>query len=191
MKKKIFIGVGLLAVGALGYLALKNKRKKDGLQEQVIEEQAEADFDFENVDGKKNTGLQNIISKPKKIIKVKDYQALIRNGSLEQLNKYLVGKNIYTLQNDVNLRRDHPYVNNGIRNNKVITIKNKGVYIAKVKEVVTGLDGKSWFLIDTESRNPAFESSPFYDLHWFLIIPIGESAYDVYVRADVVVVDLY
>jgi hypothetical protein len=185
MKKKIFIGVGLLAVGALGYLALKNKRKKDGLQEQVIEEQAEADFDFENVDGKKNTGLQNIISKPKKIIKVKDYQALIRNGSLEQLNKYLVGKNIYTLQNDVNLRRDHPYVNNGIKNNKVITIKNKGVYIAKVKEVVTGLDGKIWFLIDTESRNPSFTSWRFYRQ------PFANSAHNVYVRADVVVVDLY
>jgi uncharacterized membrane protein YebE (DUF533 family) len=28
MKKNIYIGVGLLAVGALGYLALKNKKKK-------------------------------------------------------------------------------------------------------------------------------------------------------------------
>jgi len=182
--KKILIGIGLLAVGALGYLTYKNKKNK----EEVINGEAEADFDFENADGK---GLSNIINRPKKIIKVKDYQALIKKGSLTELNKYLVGKNIYTLQNNVNLRKNHPYVNNGINNNKVITIKNKGVYIAKVKQVVTGLDGKSWFLIDTESRNPSFESSPFYDLHWFIIIPIGESAYDVYVRADVVVVDLY
>lgn len=186
--KKVIIGVGLLALGALGYLVLKNKTKKQ--EKQIIDEEGEADFDFENADGKK-TGLQNIINRPKKIIKVKDYQALMRNGSLEQLNKYLVGKNIYTLQNNVNLRKNHPYVNNGISNNKVITIKNKGVYIAKVKEVVTGLDGKSWFLIDTESRNPAFERSEFYYTNWFGIIPMGESAYNVFVRADVVVVDLY
>jgi hypothetical protein len=180
MKKKIFIGVGLLAVGALGYLALKNKRKKDGLQEQVIEEQAEADFDFENADGK---GLSNIINRPKKIIKVKEYQALMKKGSLTELRKYLIGKNIYTLQNDVNIRTMFPYVNNGIINNKPITIKNKGVYIGKVKNVVRGTDGKGiWFLINSKGFNPSFKREVFIENY------IEKNNY---VRADVVVVDLY
>ena len=176
MKKNIYIGVGLLAVGALGYLALKNKRKKE--EQQLIEAESEADFDFENVDGKK-TGLQGIINKPKKIIKVKDYQALMKNGSLNNLKKYLIGKNIYTLQNNVNIR-DGRFVNNGIINNRELTIKNKGVYIGKVEDVVRGKDGKNiWFQINFNEINPSFPKS------------LINNNYRIYVRADVVVVDLY
>lgn len=185
--KKVIIGVGLLALGALGYLVLKNKTKKE--EKQIIDEEGEADFDFENADGKK-TGLQNIINRPKKIIKVKDYQALMRNGSLEQLNKYLVGKNIYTLQNNVNLRMN-PQVDNGLVKNKRLTIKNKGVFVGRVEKVVRGDDGKNiWFSISNKGYNPSFSERMFYAPG-----PFGIPDYDVreyvYVRADVVVVDLY
>lgn len=174
-KKKVFIGLGLLAVGTIGYFALTKKTKK----EQVIEEEGEADFDFENADGKKKTGLQAIISKPKKIIKVKDYQALMKNGSLNNLKKYLIGKNIYTLQNNVNIR-DGRFVNNGIINNRELTIKNKGFYIGKVEDVVRGKDGKNiWFQINFNEINPSFPKS------------LINNNYRIYVRADVVVVDLY
>jgi hypothetical protein len=179
MKKKIFIGVGLLAVGTLGYLALKNKKKKEELQEQVIEEQAEADFDFENADGE---GLSNIINRPKKIIKVKDYQALMKNGNLSNLKKYLIGKNIYTLQNGVNIRERTPKVNNGFfRDNIFLTLKNKGVYIGKVDDVVRGVDGKNiWFVISNKEYNTALFGKVKYDFKDYF-----------FVRADVVVVDLY
>lgn len=186
--KKVIIGVGLLALGALGYLVLKNKTKKQ--EKQIIDEEGEADFDFENATGKK-TGLQNIINRPKKIIKVKDYQALIRNGSLNELNKYLVGKNIYTLQNNVNLRT-YPQVNNGLMNNNIeLTLKNKGVFVGRVEEVVRGIDGKNiWFSISNKGYNPSFSERMFYAPG-----PFGIPDYDVreyiYVRADVVVVDLY
>lgn len=185
--KKVIIGVGLLALGALGYLVLKNKTKKE--EKQIIDEEGEADFDFENADGKK-TGLQNIINRPKKIIKVKDYQALIRNGSLNELNKYLVGKNIYTLQNNVNLRR-YPLVNNGLMDNIELTLKNKGVFVGRVEEVVRGTDGKNiWFSISNKGYNPSFSERMFYGTGYW-----GVTDYDVreyiYVRADVVVVDLY
>jgi hypothetical protein len=182
MKKKIFIGVGLLAVGALGYLVLKNKKKKEESQEQLIEAEGEADFDFENADGK---GLSSIINRPKKIIKVKDYQALIKKGSLTELNKYLVGKNIYTLQNNVNLR-SRPSVNNGLINNNLLTFKNKGVYIGKVQNVVRGDDGKNiWFSISKNSYNSIIMPKLFEKFGF-------ENKYvNVFVRADVVVVDLY
>ena len=170
--KKILIGIGLLAVGALGYLTYKNKKNK----EEVINGEAEADFDFENADGK---GLSNIINKPKKIIKVKDYQALMKKGNLTELKKYLIGKNIYTLQNDVNIRREN-YVNNGFIDNKQLTIKNKGVYISKVADVVRGKDGKDiWLSINFKQMNPSFPKN------------LIRNNYKVYVRADVVVVDLY
>lgn len=167
MKKNIYIGVGLLAVGALGYLALKNKRKKE--EQQLIEAESEADFDFENADGKKKTGLQNIISKPKKIIKVKDYQALLRNGTIEQINEYLFNKNIYTLNSNVTV------VNK--RDNLVFQIKNKGVFIGKVYDVFHDSNGKIWIKIDFRNTNPAFEKY----FNWV----------DRYVKADTVVVDLY
>lgn len=181
--KKVIIGLGLLAVGALGYLALKNKKNK----EQVISEESEADFDFENAGG---NGLSNIINRPKKIIKVKDYQALLKNGNLNELKKYLIGKNIYTLQNDVNLRMEN-YVNNGVLNNISGTIKNKGLYIGKVKDVVRGVDGKDiWFLISNNDYNPSISPKIFYETGYFGIVKYDKPK-DVYVRADVVVVDLY
>lgn len=182
MKKKIFIGVGLLAVGALGYLALKNKRKKEEVEQNLIEAEGEADFDFENADGKKKTGLQGIINKPKKIIKVKDYQALMKNGSLNNLKKYLIGKNIYTLQNGVNIREMKPEVDNGFFfDNLFLTIKNKGVYIGKVDDVVRGVDGKNiWFLISNKEANSALFGEVKFDWSDYF-----------FVRADVVVVDLY
>lgn len=174
-KKKIFIGLGLLAVGTIGYFALKNKKTKG----KVIEAEAEADFDFENADGK---GLSNIINKPKKIIKVKDYQALMKNGSLTELRKHLIGKNIYTLQNGVNIRQFSPKVNNGFFwDNIFLTLKNKGVYIGKVDDVVRGVDGKNiWFVISNKEYNTALFGKVKSDFKNYF-----------FVRADVVVVDLY
>ena len=185
--KKIIIGLSFLVLGVLGYLTLKNKKKKEENKKQVINGESEVDFDFENVSGK---GLSDIINRPKKIIKLKDYQALVKKGSLNELKKYLIGKNIYTLQNDVNLRM-YNAVNNGLVNNKFLTIKNKGVYIGKVKDVVNGEDGKNiWFLISSENHNPAFSDKIFFETGYFGVV-LYDRPNDVYVRADVVVVDLY
>lgn len=180
--KKILIG-SLVALGLIGagfYFVNKKEQKTSN-------EVPEVDFDFNNASGNE---LKNIINKPKKIIKVKDYQELIKKGSLEQLKKYLIGKNIYTLQNDVNLRM-HPQVNNGLINNKILTIKNKGVYVGKVEDVVRGTDGKNiWFSISPEGYNPSFSERWFYGIGYWGVIDYSTRKY-VCVRADVVVVDLY
>jgi hypothetical protein len=44
MKKNIYIGFGLLILVSLGYLALKNKRKKEEQKQQIIDAEGEADF---------------------------------------------------------------------------------------------------------------------------------------------------
>jgi hypothetical protein len=171
--KKILIG-SLVALGLIGAgFYFVNKK-----QEKVFDEEPEADFDFNNASGNQ---LQNILNKPKKVIKVKDYQALMKNGNLTELKKYLVGKNIYTLQNGVNIREMGPYVDNGIFDNIFLTIKNKGVFIGKVEDVVRGKDGKGiWFLISNKQYNTALFSRIKWDWSNYF-----------YVRQDVVVVDLY
>jgi len=180
--KKILIG-SLIVLGLIGgsfYFVNKNKEKASNIE-------PEADFDFNNASGNQ---LQNILNRPKKVIKVKDYQALMKNGNLTELKKYLVGKNIYTFEKNVNLRKN-PQVNNGFIDNIALTLKNKGVYVGKVENVVRGTDGKNiWFLISDKGYNPSFSEKTFYYSGFG-----GRTLYDsrkyVYVRADVVVVDLY
>jgi hypothetical protein len=106
----------------------------------------------------------------------------MKKGSLTELKKYLIGKNIYTLQNNVNIRKKtRPYVNNGFRNNKFLTVKNKGVYIGKVDDVVRGADGKDiWFIISDKGYNTALFGKIYIEFKNYF-----------FVRADVVVVDLY
>ena len=61
--KKILIG-SLVALGLIGAgFYFVNKK-----QEKVFDEEPEADFDFNNASGNQ---LQNILNKPKKVIKVK------------------------------------------------------------------------------------------------------------------------
>lgn len=171
--KKLLIG-SLVALGLIGagfYFVNKNKEKVSNIEPEV-------DFDFNNASGNE---LQNILNKPKKIIKVKDYQALMKNGNLTELKKYLIGKNIYTLQNGVNIREMGAYVDNGIFDNIFLTLKNKGVYIGKVQDVVRGKDGKGiWFLISNKGYNTAIFEKVKWDWSNYF-----------YVRQDVVVVDLY
>lgn len=187
MKNKTIKISALVVAGALlTYFTAKAIKNNNKAENVVIDGESEADFDFSNADGK---GLSNIINRPKKIIKVKDYQALLKNGSLNELKKYLIGKNIYTLQNDVNLRMSNE-VNNGLLNNKTLTIKNKGFYIGKVKDVVRGLDGKNiWFLINNNNYNPYLSDEIFFKTGYFGKV-LRDRPKDVYVRADVVVVDL-
>jgi hypothetical protein len=171
--KKIVIG-SLVALGLIGagfYFVNKKQQKVSNME-------PEADFDFENASGNQ---LQNILNRPKKVIKVKDYQALMKNGNLTELKKILIGKNIYTLQNGVNIREMGAYVDNGIFDNIFLTIKNKGVFIGKVEDVVRGKDGKGiWFLISNKQYNTALFSRIKWDWSNYF-----------YVRQDVVVVDLY
>jgi hypothetical protein len=180
--KKILIG-SLVALGLIGAgFYFVNKKK-----EKVFDKESEVDFDFNNASGNE---LQNIVNRPKKIIKVKDYQALMKNGNLTELKKYLVGKNIYTFEKGVNLR-ESAYVNNGLNDNIALTLKNKGVYVGKVENVVRGTDGKNiWFLISNKGYNPSFSEKMFY-YSGFGGRTLYDSRKDVYVRADVVVVDLY
>jgi hypothetical protein len=174
--KKILIG-SLIALGIIGgFFLFKNKNLKNALNDD--ETGGNVDFDYQNASGNALVDILNRIKK-KKIIPVKKYQNFLKGASLSEMKNYFVGKNIYTLVNDVNIR-EMPYVNNGISNNITGTIKNKGVYLGKVSYVIKNTDNnKIWFGITEEDSNKfisKFNYSFFIAVNW--------------VREDVVVVDL-
>jgi hypothetical protein len=174
--KKILFG-SLIALGIIGgFFLFKNKNLKNALNDD--ETGGNVDFDYQNASGNALVDILNRIKK-KKIIPVKKYQNFLKGASLSEMKNYFVGKNIYTLVNDVNIR-EMPYVNNGISNNITGTIKNKGVYLGKVSYVIKNTDNnKIWFGITEEDSNKfisKFNYSFFIAVNW--------------VREDVVVVDL-
>ena len=174
--KKILIG-GLLALGLIGsFFLFKNKNISNALNDQ--ETGGNVDFDYENASGNAIVDILNRVKK-KHIIPVKKYQNFLKGSSFTEMKKYLVGKNIYTLVNDVNIR-EMPYVNNGISNNITGTIKNKGVYLGKVSYVIKNTDdNKIWFGITEEDSNKFISK-----FNYSFLISVN------WVREDVVVVDL-
>lgn len=201
--KKILIGtlIGLGLIG--GYFLFKNKKAKDVLNDDATG--GNVDFDYENASG---NSLVDILNRTKKkhLIPVKKYQTFLKSSSLSEMKKYFLGKNIYTLVNDVNIREE-PYVNNGIIDNIIGTVKNKGVFLGKVSYVLKNTDdNKIWFGITQEEDSNKFISrvfgyprnnSLYYndpalymkdDKQTLGHIPRGITIR--WVRADVVVVDL-
>lgn len=201
--KKILIG-GLIALGVIGgFFLFKNKNLKNALNDE--ETGGNVDFDYENASGNALVDILNR-TKKKKIIPVKKYLNFLKSASLSEMKNYFVGKNIYTLVNDVNIREE-PYVNNGIRNNIIGTVKNKGIFLGKVSYVLKNTDdNKIWIGITQEEDANKFISkvfgyprnnSSYYndpalyskkDKSSIGHIPMGITIR--WVRTDVVVVDL-
>jgi hypothetical protein len=141
--------------------------------------------------------------KTKKIIPVKKYQTFIKNANISELKKYLAGKNIYTLVDNVKIR-ETPKINNGLIDNIAGVVKKKGTFIGKVSFVEKRDDGYFWLGI-TENYSNKFISSA-YDFSKDGIYNPTEGLYsktnpkfstvgecDIiinWVRADVVVVDI-
>jgi len=157
--KKILIGT-IVALGLIGTLFYFKSKKSNPLNDD--ETGGNVDFDYNNASGNSFVDILNRYKK-KHIIPVKKYQTFIKSAKLDELEKYLMFKNIYTLQDDVNIRAT-PLVNNAIINywepsgmgnfNKTGTIPKKGNYVGKVCYVEQSEDGKYlWFGITQPYSN--------------------------------------
>lgn len=178
VKKTLLIG-GLLVAGlATAYFLSKKKQRPRPVG--IIDDE-EVDFDFENASGSSlRDGIKEGIS-----ISVNDY-----NKSLEQTKndkkyqKYL-GRKIYTLVDNVKIRRG-ANVNNGIINNIAGTIPKKKSFIGKVVTAKLGDDKKLWFAVNEENSNQKFEIKKHFS--WDMMKPKDPSLR--WVRSDVVIVNM-
>lgn len=148
--KKYLIISGVAVVGlALAYVWLKDNRSKSPVG---ILDDENVDFDFENVIGKLNSdkvreGIEISVNEYKKSVE----QTL----NDKKYSKYL-GKKIYTLVDNVNVRMGAG-VNNGIINNIAGTIPFKKSFIGKVVTAKLGDDKKIWFAVNEENSNQLYE----------------------------------
>lgn len=165
--KKILIG-SLIALGIIGgFFLFKNKNLKNALNDD--ETGGNVDFDYANASGSNFVDILNRYKK-KHIIPVKKYQNFIKSANINELKKYLMFKNIYTLQDNVNIRAT-PLVNNAIINffepagignfNKTGTIPKKNTYVGKVCYIKQSEDGKYLWLGITEAYSNKFISRVF------------------------------
>lgn len=146
-KKNILIGAGVIAVSVGIYFWLKNKsnHRKVG----IIDYES-VDFDYNNASGK-GTGLKEGIS-----ISVGDYKNSIDQSLNDKKYSKYLGKKMYTLQDNVNVRMGVG-VNNGFVNNLAGTIPLKKSFIGKVVDVKLGDDKKLWFGVNEENSNQLYE----------------------------------
>lgn len=177
-KKKLFIG-GLVIVG-LATIYFLSKKKQRPRPVGIIDDE-EVDFDFENASGSIiRDGLKEGM-----IISVNDYnKSLEQTKSDKKYEKYL-GRKIYTLVDNVKIRRG-ANVNNGIINNIAGIIPKKKSFIGKVVSAKLGSDKKIWFAVNEENSNQKFEIKRHFS--WDMTKPKDPTLR--WVRSDVVVINM-
>jgi hypothetical protein len=180
-KSNIIIGLSALSLVVIGFLVFKNKKKQE------INVELEEEVEFENADGKTSTSSA---IKPKKIVKVKDYQNLLLNTNVEKLKKDLIGKKIYTSISKVKIL-NKPNVSGGFfsSNNwfNRFTIKNKGSFVGQVADVISEDNGKRYFLAISEK---GYNEKLYQYLKPFLNPNNKPTKYKNWIRTADVVVDL-
>jgi hypothetical protein len=182
--KKLYLYSGLAIVGALvAYVIITKKKPLPSSSE-----------GSENTDPNKGvavTSTGQVIDKNQVVIPSALAEILKKTSS--EATVALINKPIYTKLDDVKVRNDS-YVNNGIVNNIMSTISNKGTLLGKVMQVVedkgklTNSEGKvyKWFKIkpaqitlDEMNRNKAFLTRVF----------LPEYSEVIFVREDTVTLD--
>jgi hypothetical protein len=146
-KKYILIGTGIIAVGTVIYFLLKknaNHRKIGIIDDENV------DLDYNNAIGKIN-GIEEGIA-----ISVNNYKKNVEQTLNDKKYSKYLGKKMYTLQDNVNVRMGAG-VNNGFINNIAGTIPFKKSFIGKVVAVKLGNDKKLWFGVNEENANQLFE----------------------------------
>ena len=176
-KKYLLIGAGVVAVSVGTYLFMRNKRNHNDIG--ILDDET-VDFDFSNANGAEDYILQNAVS-----LSVKDYKKSVEQTLSDKKYARFIGKKVYTLQDNVNIRMG-ANVNNGIINNIAGTIPNKKSFIGKIVSVKLGDDGKLWFGVDEENSNKLFEVKR----HFSWSMKKGNDKTLRWFRSDVVVVNL-
>lgn len=170
-KKKVFIGLGLLAVGTIGYFAFKNKKRKDDVanaESLVIDDSdiSESDINYLSSNG------TNPIS-------IKKYLNYIKTTpSAVQHNKNLINRKVYSLFDNLNIRNEQTLENIS----KVGIVPKKHTYLGRISELQEDMEGDLWFVILAPDSNYKIKKS----FNWGK----GINPYRRYVKATAVFADL-
>lgn len=182
--KKLYLYSGLAIVGALVAYVIITKKKP-------LPSSSEGSENTDPNEGVAVTSTGQVIDKNQVVIPTALAEILKKTSS--EATVALINKPIYTKLDDVKVRNDS-YVNNGIVNNIMSTINNKGTLLGKVMQVVedkgklTNPEGKvyKWFKIkpaqitlDEMNRNSAFLTRVF----------LPEYTEVIFVREDTVKLD--
>jgi hypothetical protein len=176
-KKNILLGAGVIAVGTVVYFFLKDRASHRPIG--IIDDES-VDFDYSNVNGDTiGSGLKQGIK-----LSVNDYKKNIDQSLIDKKYKIYLGKKMYTLQDNVNVRFGAG-VNNGFVNNLAGTIPFKKSFIGKVGDIKVGDDNKLWFGVNEENGNQLYKIKKYFSWN-----PIKKDKTLRWFRSDVVIINM-
>ena len=141
--KNLLIGAGVIAVGVSIYYFLKDRASRRPIG--IIDDES-VELDYSNATGDLTAGLKEGIS-----LSVNDYKKSIEQTLNDKKYSKYLGRKIYTLENNVNVRMGAG-VNNGYINNLAGTIPNKKSFIGKVVTAKLGDDKKIWWTLNSSAN---------------------------------------
>lgn len=178
--KKILLIGGLAVAGlATAYFLYKDKQNRRPVG--IIDDE-EVDFDFENASG---SSVRSGAFKDGLALSVSEYNKSVKETVTDKKFSKFLGRKIYTLKDNVKVRRG-ANVNNGFFNNIAGTIPKKKSFIGKVVTAQLGEDKKIWFGVNEENSNQLFDIKRHFS--WDITKPIDPTLR--WVRSDVVVVNM-
>jgi hypothetical protein len=127
-----------------------------------------------------------------KKINVAEYRKFMSSNSIEAIKTKCIGKKLYAIQDNVNVRT-YPYVDNAYIDNLEWSGIPKGTYLGKILDVVydsqasNSLTKPKWFRLNRQLFENQMESFNIGNDET-VVYHISSEIY-VYVREDVVVVD--
>jgi len=144
--KKVIVGLGLLAVGAIGYFALKNKKRNDDVAEAESLIIDKSDVSESDINYLSSEGVGGVY--------VKKYLTYLKNNPTDEKN-FLQNKQIFTLFDNVNIRNE-AWIN---PSTKVGVIKEMSSYLGRVTGQSLDENGELFFRITPSKSNPKFKKS--------------------------------
>jgi hypothetical protein len=180
MKKNYLLVGGLVVAGlTTAYFLYKDKQNRRPVG--IIDDEV-VDFDFENATGStvRGNAFADALA-----ISVADYNKSVKETTTDKKLSKFLGRKIYTLKNNVKVRRG-ANVNNGFFNNIAGTIPKKKSFIGRVVSAQIGDDKRIWFGVNEENSNQLFDIKRHFS--WDITKPIDTTLR--WVRSDVVVVNM-
>lgn len=146
MKNKTLKISALILVGAsIVYFIAKSMKKNNSAENVVIDDSdlLESDINYDSADGVKPTD--------KETINIKKYlEFLKKTPSTDSDNDMLIGRDVYSLFDNVNLRNDASMYNDS----KVSVIGKKYTYLGKISGLALDSSEKLWLKLTPTTSNP-------------------------------------
>jgi len=139
--KKVFIGLGLLAVGTIGYFALKNKKIKNDVanaESLVIDD---SDISESDINYLSSNGI--------KPVSIKKYLTYLKNNPSNMNSKLYNDKQIFSLFDNLNIR-DEAWVN---PSTKIGVVSKKYTYLGRIKGLALDENKELFFKLTPPTSN--------------------------------------